>query len=118
VNSVTNSKTFGINYTGGTNSLPVQFIATNSVESAYSAALSAGIDGVDYFAASVSQSADGSRTITWPAANDPLTRTYKVWYTLDLQQDFQWLATVENGTTYMDTAHADAKVIYYKVTVQ
>ncbi len=118
VNSVTNSTTFRISYIGGTNSLPVRFIATNSVETAYSAALSAGIAGVDYFAASVSQSADGSRTITWPAANDPLTRTYKVWYTLDLQQDFQWLATVENGTTYMDTAHADAKVIYYKVTVQ
>jgi|GEM_PF-3502233 len=117
-NSITNSTAFDVSYTGGSNSFSAIFIATNSVQAVYSAQQAAWLAGTDIFVTDVSQSANGSRTITWPVANDGLSRTYKVWYTLDLMQGFKWLATIPNGTGYVDTDHADETVIYYKVTVE
>jgi hypothetical protein len=126
-NNVIVSNQFKIVYTGNTNTLSVKFSATNSADNAYPAAdsdsdgmsdlneLMFGSDGV----VSVDQAADGSRTIAWPQqASDGLDRTYKVWYTLNLMQGFQWLATVPNGTSYVDRDHAGVPVIYYKVTVE
>ncbi len=121
--SVTNSTTFGVNYAAGTNSLSksfsATFVATNSGSGGFPPIDRDAIAGTDEFIANVSQQrADGSRTISWPAPNDSLSRTYKVLYTLDLMQDFQVLAIVSNGTSYVDTTHTDVPVIYYKVTVE
>ncbi|MFA6174155.1 MAG: hypothetical protein WC701_10800, partial [Kiritimatiellales bacterium] len=117
-NAVTNSTVFNISYTGGSTLLPATFIATNSVQTAYSAQMAAWLAGTDLFVTDISQSANGSRTITWPAASDRLSRTYKVWYTLDLMQSFQWLATVQNGTGYVDAVHTNEPAVFYKVTVE
>lgn len=123
-NAVTNSTTFTFSYQLKTTNVVVNFIATNSASTAYSTELATGLAGTDYFAASVARNADGSRTISWPAATDGFIRTYKVWYTLSLMQKFQQLTdesgnpVVLNGTGYVDKTHADAPVIYYKVTVE
>lgn len=120
LNQVTNSTTLVFHYSGKSTNALVTFTATNSADTAYpafSSEIAESMWGADPVVTS-QLNIDGSRTVSWPAANDSLTRTYKVWYTLDLMQDFQLLATVSNGTSYVDTEHNDAPVIYYKVTVQ
>lgn len=62
--------------------------------------------------------ADGSRLLSWPAPADLLSRTYTVLYTTSLSKDWEWLATLENGTSYLDDKHNAEPVIFYKVTIQ
>ena len=126
-NSVTNSTTLEFVYSTNTVSAAVNFIATNSADSAYPALAAEVIQsmwGVDPVISSQAN-IDGSRTISWAPATDGVSRSYKVWYTLDLMQSFQQLldasgqpVEVVNGTSYLDTTHVGVPVIYYKVTVQ
>lgn len=117
-NTVTASTTFAISYTGGSTNLSATFSATNSTATAYSAQMAEFLAGTALFETSVSQSADGSRTISWPAANDNLSRTYRVWSTTSLMSRWTLLATLQNITSYTDKIHANEPVIYYKVTVE
>ncbi|NOU35972.1 MAG: hypothetical protein HOO88_04305 [Kiritimatiellaceae bacterium] len=120
-----------------TTSTPVSvlFIATNSVESVFSsldsdedgmsdvAEVLAGTDEASadsVFGMSVVQSPDGSRTISWPKADDNLPRTYTVLYTTDLLSGWTLLYRDDNFSSYTDTdaERANLPVIYYKVTVE
>ncbi|MBI9020484.1 MAG: hypothetical protein JEZ10_04425 [Verrucomicrobia bacterium] len=74
--------------------------------------------GSDDPVVSFSGSADGSRTLSWPAPTDRLSRTYTVWFTTRLGDEWQPLAMVKNGTSYVDDEHNNEPVIFYKVTVQ
>lgn len=127
VGGVTNITT---NTVIGTVSSPVSvmFLATNSTTTAFPGLLADsngdgytdlnelmfGSDGV----VTVTQGADGSRTLSWPKPNDNISRTYTVWYTSDLMSGWTWLADLPDGYSYRDAAHADFPVIYYRVTVQ
>lgn len=106
-------------YEGGTNSVPVTFSATNSVATGADAPVIAdsmwGTDNQDVVSV---VNADGTRSLSWPAAGDSLSRTYTIWYTTDLSGEWQWLAAIDNDTTYVDTAHNDAVAIFYKVSVE
>lgn len=110
-------------FTHGDNapSVDVTFIATNSVETTYpaEAAIAASMWGTDEVAVVSSKTdADGSRALSWPAPDDPLSRTYIVWYTTSLSHPWTTLAVVPNQISYVDTAHNDEPVVFYKVTVQ
>jgi len=117
-NTVTASTTFAISYSGGSTNLSATFNATNSTATAYSAQMAEYLAGTALFETSVSQSADGSRTISWPAAKDTLSRTYRVWFTTSLMSRWSLLATLQNTNSYTDKIHANEPVIYYKVTVE
>jgi autotransporter-associated beta strand protein len=119
--NVTTNTTFTFTYSGRTSAVGVTFVATNSTDSAYPALdplAAADMWGTDDPVVSVQRDAGGSQTVSWPAAGDGLSRTYKVWYTISLSQDWTLLATVLNGTVYTDSAHSDLPVIFYKVTVE
>lgn len=135
---VTVSNVFNVVYpiaTGSASKLvTVKFIASNSVESAYSAADSdndgmsdrlemlAGTDENDansVFGLNVVQG-NGFRTLSWPAANDNLSHTYTIQYTTDLTSEWQTIYQADNCDSYTDTdeIRAALPVIYYRVTVQ
>jgi hypothetical protein len=120
-NDVINSTTLTFNYSGQSNNVDVTFIATNSTETAY-AALSplaqADMWGTPDPVVNSRQNADGSRTLSWPPADDGLPRTYTVWYTTSLSSSWIPLTTIVNGTGYLDSAHSGVPVIFYKVTVE
>jgi len=121
------STTFDINHAGGANAVSVQFFATNSADAAYdpmaldsdgdgmsdAGELMFGSDGV----VSVEQNPDGSRTLSWPKPTDNLSRTYTVWYTLNLLDEWEVLYSADNFYSYPDSEHNDVPVIYYNVTV-
>jgi hypothetical protein len=119
-NSVTNSTSLQFSYETSTAVSAVQFIATNSVETTFNPAVQADMWGTADGSAIVTSdtNADGSRTLSWPAANDTLSRTYTVWHTTSLSSPWEWLATVVNGTVYIDGANNTEPVIFYKVTVE
>jgi hypothetical protein len=65
--------------------------------------------------------ADGSRTLSWPEpTGDDLSRTYTVWYTTNLSEDWIFVDTVKNDTIYLDddSVRMAESVIFYRVTVQ
>ncbi len=64
------------------------------------------------------QNADGSRTLSWAMANDGLSRTYVVWYSINLLSGWTELYRGDNFYSYIDSQHANLPVIYYKVSVQ
>ena len=66
------------------------------------------------------QNSDGSRTLSWPAATDILSHTYAIWYTTSLSDEWQPVARVTNGESYLDNDEVRnaASVIFYKVTVE
>lgn len=135
-NSVTTNATLTIthNADGSPTNLVVTFTATNSQETVFARASSAMADDSDgdgltddaeRIAGSDPQDAGSvfavdtvsGRVLSWPFAEG---RIYTVWYTLNLMDDFERLEEASNLTTnsFTDTAHPDAPVIYYKVTVQ
>lgn len=135
-NSVTNETRLGFNHSGwvtnitaiatniliGTVTTPadVIFIATNSADSAYSDPSGDQMEamwGGNPLVTST-QNTDGSRTISWAAPDDGLSRTYNVYYTTSLTTPWTWMATVENGTGHVDNEHNEEPVIFYKVTVE
>lgn len=73
--------------------------------------------GVDEALVSSEIHADGSRTLSWPAAQDDLNRTYTVWSTTGLDQPWQKVEMLRNQTTYV-VQPSDEPVVFYKVTVQ
>jgi hypothetical protein len=116
VNDVTNSTRLTFSCSANSTYAPVQFIATNSVETAYDA-VAEGMWGADPVFTS-RQNADGSRTVEWSGADDGLSRTYTVWYTTDLMGLWEVLCRAENIYSFTDSAHNGVPVIYYKVTVE
>lgn len=113
----------------------VSFTATGSVDTSYLMIdrdsdgmpdlleWSAGTDALSadsIFAVNSQQNPDGSRTLSWPTADDPLSRTYTIWYTTSLAQPWLPIAAVDNSTSYVD---GDAErntepVVFYRVSVQ
>jgi hypothetical protein len=109
----------------------VTFTATNSVQTAYPADASEdsvlSADVVDAAwgnknqAVRVEQSADGRRTLSWPAAEgDTLSREYIIQYTTILGSG-EWISIgfVTNATTYIDNDvnRNNEPVIFYRVLV-
>jgi hypothetical protein len=100
----------------------VTFSATNSVETAYASPLvRAAMWGSDNPVVDSTLNADGSRTLSWPEpTGDDLSRTYTVWYTTNLSEDWIFVDTVKNDTIYLDddSVRMAESVIFYRVTVQ
>lgn len=121
--SVVNTTSLDVTSEASINNVPVTFTATNSASSSYTAlaadpAVKASMWGTDDpFVSSVLNS-DGSRTLSWPAAEDPLSRKYTIWYTTNLASGWMFLDAVDNLTTYTDRQHNTEPVIFYKVTVE
>lgn len=120
--SLTSGETFNTDllfiHQGGSESVNVTFTATGSVASgAALQAVAASTWGADDPVVSFELNPDGSRTLSWPAADDNESRVYSVWYTTALINDWILLGTVTNGTGYLDEEHMDEPVIFYKATV-
>jgi len=143
-NSVTNEATLDIVYEVGTNNVDdvtfmvtnnvdVTFVVTNSLEAVPVSPLAAALadadgDGMGYDAELIAGtdplsadsvftvSTDAGRVISWVYAEG---RTYTVWYSLDLKDDFVPLAGAVGlaAGTHTDTEHAGVPVIFYKVSV-
>ncbi len=127
----TNSTTLLFNHQAGSDSVDVTFIATNSVGIPqadadgdgmpdlleYAAGTDAG-DADSIFEISSQQETDGSRSLSWPAALDPFSRAYTIWYTTNLTGVWIELDTVESLTQYTDGVNTNESVIFYKVTAQ
>jgi hypothetical protein len=122
-NDVDFSTDLTFNYEGGSPSVGVTFTATNSVEVAYPAfsatalAIAAATWGTDDPVVSSTLNPDGSRTLSWPAAEDNESRVYSVWYTTDLCDGWTLLGSVTNATGYLDDEHMNEPVIFYKAKV-
>ena len=56
-------------------------------------------------------------SLSWPAPLDGVQRNYTLYFSTNLMSLWEFLYTVTNGTTYLDTMHSGVPVIYYKVTV-
>lgn len=130
-NLVIKSKVFQITSEATAKNVTVSFGAINSAETSFAdtdvdgmSDLKETLAGTDansadsIFGVSVARSADGSRTVSWPKANDNLSRTYAVWYTTNLMSGWTELYRDDNFTSYTDKDHPNVPVIYYKVTVQ
>ena len=132
-NSVTNEATLNIAYEAGVNDVDVTFVVTNSVEAGPVSPLAAALadvdgDGMGYDAEVIAGTdplsadsvftvtTDAGRVVSWTAQEG---RTYMVWYTLDLNDQFVPLADAVGlaAGPVTDTEHADAPVIFYKVSV-
>ncbi len=133
-NSVATNIPFNITYAdafgnGGTNNVDVLFGITNAVEDSFVPKIDSDGDGVSDAAetmfgsdavVTVTQDKDGNRTVSWPkpAKAALYDRVFTVWYTTDLLAGWTPLATLTNATSFVDTEHSDAPVIYYRVTVE
>jgi len=118
-NTVSTSTTLAFGYARTSRSVAVTFNATNSTVKAYplSAEIVEATWGADPMV-SIQQNSDGSRTLSWPAANDPYNRIYTVLYTTSLSDPWKPLAIVTNLTSHTDLDHFSEPVIFYKVTVE
>ncbi|MCC7300262.1 MAG: hypothetical protein IT583_04210 [Verrucomicrobia bacterium] len=120
--NVTNSTTLSFGYSGTSTNALVNFVATNSADAAFGALdplAQADMWGADPVVNS-QQGTDGSRTLSWAAANDDLNRTYRVWFSTT-SPGGPWIMmdpSVENGTSFVDDVHKDVPKIFYKVTVE
>jgi hypothetical protein len=119
-----------------TNRLDVRFTVTNSLETVFVRAAAGDSDGdgilddQERIAGTDPQNAgsvftpaiertDTGVSLSWPPPQDGVQRTYIIYFTTNLMSAAGWnyLATVTSGTTY-STAHSNASLIYYKITVQ
>lgn len=122
--NVTNSTILTFTYSGMSDDLGVNFIATNSSDSAYSQLdekEKSNMWGIDIVPKVVSQqNSDGSRTLSWPVPEDSLSRTYTVWFTTSLTEPFQKHpeSPVQNAYSFRDMMNSEEPVIFYKVTVE
>lgn len=118
-NDVSTNTTLTFNY-GATNnaSTEITFTATNSVETAFPDPVA--LWGTENPSVSSQQNSDGSRTLSWPPADDSLRREYTIWYTMGLIDPWTPMGTIDNGTVYTDRdpVRNAAPVIFYKVTVK
>ncbi|MBI9019677.1 MAG: hypothetical protein JEZ10_00270 [Verrucomicrobia bacterium] len=123
------------NGTPGTNTLDVTFTVTNSQQTVFSAAPTDDSDGdgvaddderiagtdpqdaASAFTPEVTRTANGA-LLSWEAPLDGSQRTYKIYWTADLMSGWNLLATVTDGTAYLDAAHSKEPVVYYKVTAE
>ncbi|MBL7016817.1 MAG: hypothetical protein ISR84_04590 [Kiritimatiellales bacterium] len=105
------------NYDGGAATNETSFSVT-PLASVDAVVVRAAMWGAEEAGVSSTMNADGSRSLSWPAPSDSLSRRYQVWYTLSLTDSWIPLASVENTTTFVDNTHNDQPVIFYKVTVQ
>lgn len=97
----------------------VTFSATNSVETSYSLDVTRAAWGTEELPLICSeQNEDGFRTLSWPAAQDELSRRYNILFATRLDGSWLPLATVSNTEHFIDTQHAEESVIFYKVTVE
>jgi len=118
-NSVLASTVLRFTYPSRTNDVTVTFTATNSATSVFtSPAVRAAMWGTDNPVVSSEQGASGSRTLSWPAAEDEYSRDYAIWYTTRLDGTWEKLATVKNSIRYVDDQHNDEPVVFYRVTVE
>jgi hypothetical protein len=107
-----------------TNTIDVTFTATNSVEGTFpalDAIAQASMWGKEVVPKVESQqNSDGSRTLSWPAPEDNLSRTYTVWYTTNLSEPFQKHpgTPISNTYVFIDMLNKNEPVIFYKVTVE
>ncbi|MFA5687858.1 MAG: autotransporter-associated beta strand repeat-containing protein [Kiritimatiellales bacterium] len=119
---VTNNTALIFNYHDQQTLLDVQFTATNSASISYNALMASqsALAGVQpqLFNVTSSINSDGSRTISWPAPADELSRTYNIWFTTNLTAGWTHLTTVYNTGSFVDDQHNDEPVIFYKVVVQ
>lgn len=116
---VVSSTTLAFIHEGGTNEVDVTFTATNQTASAGAPwAVQTAMWGSDDPSVSFEQNADGTRTLSWPAPADSLSRTYTVWYTTSLAEEWKFLKAVENSTSCIDAVHEDEPTIFYRVTVE
>jgi hypothetical protein len=142
-NSIVTSATLTIAHNASTNraTLAVTFKATNSQEAVFVRAAASVLadgsidsdgDGVsddqERIAGTDPQNADSVFTptisrnssgvyLSWPAPLDGLQRNCTIYFTTNLMSLWEYLYTVTNGVTYLDTMHSNVPVIYYKITV-
>lgn len=112
------------NYGSTNTAVNVTFTATNSLDAAYAdATVLASMWGADEPRVSWEQNANGTRSLSWPAPWDSLSRTYIVWYSTDVTVPLdQWeqIAVLDNATSYIDDdpTRNSNPVGFYRVTVQ
>jgi hypothetical protein len=129
------------NAPGSPNALAVTFTVTNSQEEVFVRAAASALadgridsdgDGIsddqERIAGTDPQNADSVFTptiergsagtfLSWPAPLDGVQRNCTIYFTTNLMSLWEFLYTVTNGTTYLDTEHRSVPAIYYKITV-
>ena len=123
-----------------TETLAVTFSVTNSQESIFVRAAAVLADGsidsdgdgvpddLERIAGTDPQNADSVFTptisrdssgtlLSWPAPLDGVQRNYTLYFTTNLMSLWEYLYTVTNGVTYLDTVHSNVPAIYYKITI-
>ena len=125
--STTNTLTITHNAYSSPDYLAVTFTVTNSFEAAFVRAKAGDSAGAGLTAGTGTQAAvsvfspkvegvPGAISLSW---TDETQRTYTIYSKTDLMASaWDYLATVTNGMTYLDTRNMDVPTIYYKVTVE
>ena len=142
-NSITNNTTLTVTHNASNSpaSLAVTFTVTNSQETVFVRAASSALadgsidsdgdgvsDDLERIAGTDPQNADSVFTptigrdssgtfLSWPAPLDGVQRNYTLYFTTNLMSLWEYLYTVTNGVTYLDTKHSNVPAIYYKITV-
>jgi hypothetical protein len=141
-NSISTNATLTITHNvPGTNTLAVTFTVTNSAEAVFVRSVASALadgsidsdgdgisDDLERIAGTDPQNADSVFTptigrdssgtlLSWPAPLDGVQRNYTLYFTTNLMSLWEFLYTVTNGTTYLDTVHSNVPAIYYKITV-
>ncbi len=136
-NDITTNTTLTIvhNDPGSPDTLDITFTVTNSQQTVFVDPVAADSDGdgatddaeriagtdlsdpESIFTPEVARTVSGP-LLSWEEPIDGLQRTYNVYWTDSLMNTWSHLATVTNGTAYLDAVHIAEPVIYYKVTAE